>query len=224
MANPCYARNVSGGINSPPINKGDHLFMQKWKLTVDPLCVDHQSGPPGSTEAITFSCKSESWLLILSALIVNPPGSTEAITFSHESESWLLILSASIVNSPPGSTEVITFSCESESWLLILSASVVNPPQDQQRWSPLCVDHWLPPHRLSIDPPTFLIFNIKILKLFPQKVTAYLLFTLTTIVSIFNVQLGMLSHTVIHKSATLCHISKDQTPLHISQISLIPND
>ena len=29
----------------PRINRGDHLFMQNWKLTVDPLCVDSKFPP-----------------------------------------------------------------------------------------------------------------------------------------------------------------------------------
>ena len=31
--------------SAPRINKGDHLFTWKWKLTVDPLCINHQSAP-----------------------------------------------------------------------------------------------------------------------------------------------------------------------------------
>ena len=46
MANPCYAWNVSRGHPSPPINRGDHLFIWKWKLTVDHLYVDHWSASP----------------------------------------------------------------------------------------------------------------------------------------------------------------------------------
>ena len=113
MANPCYARNVSGAQRStlplrirswtevPPdqqrwlpfhtkvkvdcwsslcqllthptrINRSDCLSMWKWNFTVDPLCVDCQSALPlGSIEAIAFPCKSESWLLILSVLIID---------------------------------------------------------------------------------------------------------------------------------------------------------
>ena len=41
----------------PRINRGDCLSMWKWKLTVYPLCVDHQS--PKSTEVIAFSHESE---------------------------------------------------------------------------------------------------------------------------------------------------------------------
>ena len=38
-----------------------HHDIPTMQLTVDPLCVDHQSAPPPeSTEAIAFSCKSKS--------------------------------------------------------------------------------------------------------------------------------------------------------------------
>ena len=61
----------------PRINRGDHLFMQKWKFTVDPLWGDCWSllptPPPGSTEVIAFSYESESWLFILSEAFINPP-------------------------------------------------------------------------------------------------------------------------------------------------------
>ena len=94
----------------PRINRGDRLCMQKWKLTVDPLWGNRQS-PPGSTEAIAFAHKSESWLLILSEGTVDSPrGSTEAITFAHESESWLLILSMAIVDQPPTDFDFLIFN------------------------------------------------------------------------------------------------------------------
>ena len=73
----------------PKINTGDHLFMQKWVYYWSSLLIIDL--PPGSTEVIAFSCKGESWLLILS---LSPPKSTEAIAFSH--------------------AEVITFSCAEE--------------------------------------------------------------------------------------------------------------
>ena len=64
-------------IVDPRINRGDHLFMQKWKFTVDPLWGDCWSllptPPPGSTEVIAFSYESESWLFILSEAFINPP-------------------------------------------------------------------------------------------------------------------------------------------------------
>ena len=71
-------------VDPPRINRGNCLFTWKWRLTVDPLFANHGSAPsPGSTEVITFSCESESWLLILSLSITHlPPGSTEVITFS----------------------------------------------------------------------------------------------------------------------------------------------
>ena len=64
VANPCYARNVSG-----------------WSLIASVLNVSGGRHSPGSTEAITFSSESESWLLIRSVSIIDlhPPGSTEVI-------------------------------------------------------------------------------------------------------------------------------------------------
>ena len=121
-----------------------HLAIPTVQFCVDPLHVDCQS-PPGSTEVIAFSCKSESLLLILSMSIVNrqsaPPRSTEAIAFSCKSESWLWILSTLIVNLPPslGST------------VLIVSVLIVDGPWVDCRSTPLT----------DFD---FLIFNIRMLE------------------------------------------------------------
>ena len=83
----------------PRINRGNHLFMWKWKLTVDPLFVNHQS-PQDQKRWSPFhkKVKVDCWSSLHQLLIL--PGSTEAITFSHENESWLLILSLSIIDPP----------------------------------------------------------------------------------------------------------------------------
>ena len=140
--------------------KGNHLFT--WKLTVDPLCNDHQSIPPGSTVSITSA-------LITSMTIINPPrinsvnhlcinclydnhwspGSTVLITYV--SIASVLIASIMIIN-PPGSTEVITFSHaeaitfshreEVGCWFSLWWSSI--PQHDQQAemvnrfWAKLC--------------------------------------------------------------------------------------
>ena len=57
----------------PRINRGNCLFKWRWKLTVDPLCSQLLIGPQGSTEAITYSCRGESWLLVLSAGVHRSP-------------------------------------------------------------------------------------------------------------------------------------------------------
>ena len=45
------------GDHQPPrINRGDHLFTQKWKLTVDPLWGDHQS-PQDQQRLLSFHVK-----------------------------------------------------------------------------------------------------------------------------------------------------------------------
>ena len=111
----------------------------------------------------------------------SPPGSTEAIAFSHKSESWLLILSVSIVNPPPRINRgnhlfmrkwKLTFDLlhinhrsipaqDQQRWLPFHAKVKVHcwsslhwssTPQDQQCWSPLC---WLLiiRGRLSIDHP-----------------------------------------------------------------------
>ena len=73
---PMLRTECLGGVNSPPPPPNQ----QRWlpfhaKVKVDCWSSPCRSltHPPGSTEAIAFSCESESWLLILSALIVDPP-------------------------------------------------------------------------------------------------------------------------------------------------------
>ena len=120
--------------------------------------------PPPSTEVITFSCKSASWLLItlyiglliLSTLTVDlpplPSGSTEAITFSHKSESWLLILSTLTVDLSTLTVDPFYIDYwSSPHWLLIYLPS----PLDQQRRSPFHAksESWLLILSMSIIDP-----------------------------------------------------------------------
>ena len=167
VANPWYARSVSGWCRSPL---------------------------PPSTEAIAFSCKSESWLLILSMSIVDTcPISTEVITFWCESAGWLLILCDdhqstpfrinrgnhlfmqkwkltvdplcfNCRSAPPGSKEVIAFWHESEGWLLILSVLIINAPHPHHPRINNIGDHlkqrWSPQHWLSIDRLYFRLSNL----------------------------------------------------------------
>ena len=42
----------------PQINRGNHLFMQKWKLTVDPLFVDDCGSPHDLCASRTFRAKN----------------------------------------------------------------------------------------------------------------------------------------------------------------------
>ena len=124
----------------PRTNRGNRLSMRKWKLTVDPFCVDHWC-PLGSTEAITFSHESESWLLIFSTLTVDP---------LH----WLLTLSTLTVGPPYIDLTLSTLIVDplyidcwpSLHWLLIhlmltLSTLTVDP---------LYIECW--PSTLTVDP------------------------------------------------------------------------
>ena len=124
---PVLHTNVSGGRRSPRINRGDHLFMWKWKLTVDCLCVDHQCAPPPQDQQ-RWSPFTQKWKLTVDHLCIDcqypPTRSMEAIAFSHESESRLLITSVSIID-PPGST------------LLIASVSIVDYLSVHCRSTPL---------------------------------------------------------------------------------------
>ena len=104
--------------------------MWTWKLTVDPLFVDCQSNlPPGPTEVITFSCESESWLLILSLSIIDLP--LPQINRGDHLFTW--------------------------KWRLTWSSfcHLLIHPQDQQRWLPfhmkVKVDYWS--SLLIVDPP-----------------------------------------------------------------------
>ena len=67
-----------GGVNQqcqPGADQQSTVLTQGGSMinTVDPWGVNQQSTQPESTEAIIFSCESESSLLILSTSIVNPP-------------------------------------------------------------------------------------------------------------------------------------------------------
>ena len=120
---------------------------------------------------------------------VNPPRSTKV--FSHKSESWLdplhtdhpstppqdqqrwspfhvkvdLILSVLIIDFSPPPTRI-----NRGDHLYMRKWKLTVDPQHVDHWSPPrinrgdCVDSWSPPRRLSIDPPIFLIFNIRIIR------------------------------------------------------------
>ena len=125
---------------------------QKWKLSVDLLCVDHQSAPPpGSTEVITFSCKSECWLLILSMLIINPPppriNSVDCLHVDHWLPlHWVSITSTLIINLPPriNSVDCLCTDCWlSLHWASITSTLIVDlPPPRINSVDHLCINHW----------------------------------------------------------------------------------
>ena len=143
VANPCYARNVLWGVLPPP----------------------------QSTEAITCSCKSGSWLLILSMSIVDPPPMIKCWSPKHQLPlcqsplRQLSIASMSIIDllPPPGSTvsmastsiasTLIVYCLYADHWftppppgstVLISSMLIINH---------LYVDHWSshPPRINSVD-------------------------------------------------------------------------
>ena len=60
---PVLCTECPGGVNSrPPINRGDRLFTQKWKLTVDPHRVDRWSPlPPRSTQNLLWHFDHAFW-------------------------------------------------------------------------------------------------------------------------------------------------------------------
>ena len=175
VANPCYTRNVSGGINSPRINRGNCLFTQKWKLTANPLHDDCWS-PPGSTEVITFSHESKSWLLILSMMIINLHQDQQRWSPFHAKVKVNCWSSPWWLSSPAGSTKVITSLC----WLLISSMLTVD---------------W---------PPIFLIFNIRMMHqkdLYCAKVwnqfTIFKVEILTSMQILSNFEVEILTYAMI---------------------------
>ena len=93
VANPCYARNVSGGVNPPPprINRSDHLFTRKWKLTVDPLPINHQSAPPPQINR-GDDLFTQKWKLTVDPLCVDcqspPPWSTQKLLSQNDHAFW----------------------------------------------------------------------------------------------------------------------------------------
>ena len=97
--------------SAPQINRGNCLFTWKWKLTFDPLWGNCWS--PGSTEVITFSCRSESSLLILSEVIVDP----SSPPLPQDQQRWLpfhtkvkVDCSSSLRHSsiPPGDSQILS--------------------------------------------------------------------------------------------------------------------
>ena len=58
---PVLRTECLGGVNPPMINRGNCLFTQKWKLTVDPLCINHWPFPPRSTENLLSHFDHASW-------------------------------------------------------------------------------------------------------------------------------------------------------------------
>ena len=120
----------------PKINRGDHLFMQKWKLTVDPLHDDCQSCPPPTPTPkdqqrwssfhakVKVDCWPSPWQLLIPPSTVNrgnPPFHAKV-----KVDCWPSPWQSSIP--PPQSTEAIAFSCKSEIWQLILSMMIVDWP------------------------------------------------------------------------------------------------
>ena len=80
-----------------------HWLLTLSILTVDPLYSDCQSVPPQDQQRQSpfhAKVKVECWSSLHWLSICCPPGSTEVITFSCKSESSVLILSASIINPP----------------------------------------------------------------------------------------------------------------------------
>ena len=126
--------------------------------------------PPGSAEAITFSCESESWLLTLSMLIIDPPPQDQQCQSPpcrsplHQSS----IAFTSIIDPPR-----IKFQSPPHwsplCWSLITSTSIIDPPRINNV-DCLYTDRRSPLRQLSIDPPTFLIFNIRIMSGWDTKV------------------------------------------------------
>ena len=131
VANPCYARNVLWGVLPPPINRGHHLFMQKWKVTVDPLYVDCWSTPPmiNSVDHLSINCLYVNCLYVncqlplCQSLICSPPKDQQCQWPPHQLPlHWSSIASTLIIDSPPpGST------------VLISSLLIINR---------LYIDHW----------------------------------------------------------------------------------
>ena len=145
---------------------------------------------PGSAEAIIpfhTKVKVDCWSSLCQSLICLP-GSTVLITsMSIASTSIIDYLYVDHWSAPTGST-VLTASALIASMSIIDCLYIDLPLQDQQHWLPpqwsplhwspitsmstidpprvnsvdcLYIDHWLPLHWLSIDPPTFLTFNIR---------------------------------------------------------------
>ena len=76
VANPCYARNVLGGVNPPRSAEAIVFSQQKWKSTVDPLSVDCWP-PQDQHRQSPFHVKVDCWSSLCQLSI--PPGSTVLI-------------------------------------------------------------------------------------------------------------------------------------------------
>ena len=72
----CWSSLCWSLICPPPrINRGNHLFTQKWKLTVDPLCINCWSAPPQDQQRqspfhakVKADCWSSPCLSLISSL------------------------------------------------------------------------------------------------------------------------------------------------------------
>ena len=121
----------------PRINRGDHLFMRKWELTVDPLCINHQSTP--RIKSVDCPCidhqSSIASILSIDHLYVDlPPQDQQCWLPPH----WLLIASMLGINhwsAPPriNSVDRLCIDC----WSSITSASTVDRPPYRFRLSNL---------------------------------------------------------------------------------------
>ena len=147
---PVLCTECLGGRQSPPPStEAIILSQQKWKLAVDPLCIDHQSAPQDQQRQLPFhmKVKGDCWSSLArpSLICPPPPGSTVLIT------STLIIDCLYIEHWLPLNTLIIDPPQDQQCWLslhwsLITSTLSVDCLYiDQQCWSPLC---WL-----LIDPP-----------------------------------------------------------------------
>ena len=129
---------MSQGASIPQINRGDHLFTWKWKLTVDPLYVNCQSAPDQQRWL------SLHWLSITSTLIIDPPPSRINRDNCLYINCWLplcqLPLCQSLIH-PQDQQKLSPLH-----WLSITSRLIIHlPPPRINRGNRLYVDRWSPP-------------------------------------------------------------------------------
>ena len=138
---PVLRTECLGNVNPPRDQQRVNIFsQQKWKLTVDPLCVDCSSAPPPHRINRGDCLFMRKWKVTVDPLHVNCRSAPQ------DQQCWLPLRWSSIAS---------TLSID-HPYIDHWSA----PPQDQQCWSP---PHWLLIiDRLRIDQYRFRLCNLLI--------------------------------------------------------------
>ena len=179
VAYPCYAWNVSAGVNPPPDQQRRsslHSKSESWLLILSVLIIDLPPPPQDQQRQSPFhmKVKGDCWSSLHWSLIHLPRiNSVDCFHIDHQlTLCWASIASTLIVDLPPRSTVLITSTLivdclyidryspqDQQYWALIASTSTIDLPPIPP-WinsvDHLCIDCWLSiASALTVDRPPY---------------------------------------------------------------------